>query len=147
MTNAITSYNIRTRNLDDLISHGVGWDRWLDTLWADLSAPTTDPKYPPYNIVELPDNKYQVELAVAGFGMEDLKITIAENRLTVEGSKAKEERQYRVRGLAARNFTRTFALSDNVEVRGASLKNGMLLIDLEYVIPDHKKPKTIPIQN
>lgn len=128
----------------DFFRHGIGWDLW----WTDRhKSGISDTKYPPYNIIEKDEHNYQVELAVAGFGEEDLSITLRDgNLLVIEGKKEKEIRNYRANGIAARNFTRTFSLSDNMQIKGASLKNGMLIIDLEYVIPEEKKPKRIPIQ-
>lgn len=115
--------------------------------------------YPPYNIKKIDDNKYLIEVAVAGFGKQDLEIEIADDKLTIKGNAAaqfdavEEDSagawvfpQFLYQGLASRPFTRTFNLADNVEIRGASLLNGILKIALEAIIPEHKKPKKIDIE-
>ena len=115
--------------------------------------------YPPYNIKKIDDNKYLIEVAVAGFGKQDLEIEIADDKLTIKGNAAaqfdavEEDSagawvfpQFLYQGLASRPFTRTFNLADNVEIRGATLLNGILKIALEAIIPEHKKPKKIDIE-
>ena len=116
--------------------------------------------YPPYNIKKIDDNKYLIEVAVAGFGKQDLEIEIADDKLTIKGNAAaqfdsvEEDSagawvfpQFLHQGLASRPFTRTFNLADNVEIRGATLLNGILKIALEAIIPEHKKPKKIDISD
>jgi molecular chaperone IbpA len=115
--------------------------------------------YPPYNIKKIDDNKYIIELAVAGFGKQDLEIEIADDKLIIKGNVASGEPaeqasngewtwpQVLYQGLAMRPFTRTFTLADNVEIRGASMLNGILKIALEAIIPEHKKPKKVEIND
>ena len=115
--------------------------------------------YPPYNIKKIDDNKYTIELAVAGFGKQDLEIELADDKLIIKGNVASGEPaeqdsngewtwpQVLYQGLAMRPFTRTFNVADNVEIRGASMLNGILKIALEAIIPEHKKPKKIYIQD
>jgi HSP20 family molecular chaperone IbpA len=115
--------------------------------------------YPPYNIKKIDDNKYTIELAVAGFGKQDLEIELADDKLIIKGNVASGEPAERdsngewtwpqvlYQGLAMRPFTRTFNVADNVEIRGASMLNGILKIALEAIIPEHKKPKKINIQD
>ena len=115
--------------------------------------------YPPYNIKKIDENKYVIEMAVAGFGKQDLEIEIVEDRLIIKGNVQSGEPAERdsngewtwpaflYQGLANRPFTRSFNLADNVEIRGASLLNGILKIALEAIIPEHKKPKKVEIQD
>lgn len=105
------------------------------------------PNYPPYNIKKTEENKYQIEMAVAGFSKHELEIEFADDKLIVKG-KASEDNtktEWLHRGIAARNFTHTFALNEQVEIKGAELVNGMLKIILERLIPEHKKPQKIDI--
>jgi molecular chaperone IbpA len=105
------------------------------------------PNYPPYNIKKTDENKYVIEMAVAGFAKNEIEIEFDQDKLIVKGnaSEDKEAKEWLYQGIAARNFTRTFALNDQVEINGAELLNGMLKIALERIIPDSKKPKKIDI--
>ena len=103
------------------------------------------PTYPPYNIKKIDDNKYVIEMAVAGFGKQDIEIELHDGTLTIKGSVSSEEADYIYKGIAERAFTRQFTLADTVEVKNADLINGMLKIWLERFIPDEKKPKKINI--
>ena len=115
--------------------------------------------YPPYNIKKIDENKYLIEMAVAGFGKQDLEIELADDKLIIKGNvqsgePAEQDSKgewtwpaFLYQGLANRPFTRTFNLADNVEIRGASLLNGILKIALEAIVPEHKKPKKIHIQD
>lgn len=98
--------------------------------------------YPPYNIEQVGDSDLRITLAVAGFSMDDLDIEIEHNQLTIRGKQAEDEdRMYLHRGIAARQFQRSFVLADGVEVRDASLDNGLLHIELELVIPQSNARK------
>ena len=110
------------------------------------------PNYPPYNIVKVDDNKYVIELAVAGFGKQNLDIEINDGTLAITGSSHLANMQdedntntYLYKGIADRNFTRKFSIADTVEIKNAELINGMLKIWLENIIPDSKKPKKVDI--
>jgi molecular chaperone IbpA len=106
------------------------------------------PNYPPYNIRKIDDNKYVIEIAVAGFCKSEIDITFEDDKLIVKGSsKNDESSEYLFKGIGARDFTRMFALNDQVEVRGAGLLNGMLQIALERIIPEHKKSKKIDVSD
>jgi molecular chaperone IbpA len=139
-----------TRAFKDLDRFFVGFDPIIKRL-SEAAEQTTKlaQTYPPYNIKKLDENKYSIEIAVAGFGKQDLEIEIADDKLIVKGNTAHNENpyQYLYQGLAARAFTRTFNLADNVEIRGASLLNGILKIALEAIIPEHKKPKKVEIDD
>lgn len=126
---------------------GVGFDR----LFADLdrlmqvSTPNNG-GYPPFNLEKTAETTYRITLAVAGFTDKDIEITQQENALIVSGHKTEEDTaNYLHRGIATRNFKREFVLGDRVEVKTAALKDGMLVIDLNEIVPDEAKPKKIPL--
>ena len=125
----------------------VGFDEHFDhlnQLANEISRNTSG--YPPYNITKLDDTHYAIDLAVAGFCEQDIDIEYAENKLTIKGSlNCAEGAEYVHRGIANRDFTRSFGLNDDVVVTGAELKNGLLTIALERIIPEAKKPKKISI--
>ena len=110
------------------------------------------PNYPPYNIVKVDDNKYVIELAVAGFGKHNLDLEFQNGTLSITGSTQVGDlveeginNTYLYKGIADRSFTRKFNLADTIEIKNAELINGMLKIWLENIIPDSKKPKKIDI--
>jgi molecular chaperone IbpA len=147
----MTEYNslsvYRGDLFDSLTRYGLGWDRFFDSLNPLLDTAVGSSNYPPYNIVDVGDSKYQIEMAVAGFKESELSIETKQNRLTVSGTKdKKEEKTYRFQGLASRAFSRTFVLPEHLVVCGAALKDGILTIDLKYVVPEELKPKQIPIK-
>jgi molecular chaperone IbpA len=107
--------------------------------------------YPPYNIRKLNDTDYIIELAVAGFGKKDIEVKSVENTLTIKSIDKKQEvldEDERVlhQGISKRSFTRSFTVADDVVVKGADLKDGLLSVKLERIIPDEKKPKIIDIK-
>lgn len=144
-----------TRAFKDFDSFFVGFDEIAKKVTAAADqAQTIATKYPPYNLKKIDENKYTIELAVAGFAKQDLEIEIVEDQLIIKGNTTSQDPadpgvmswpQMLHHGLAMRPFTRTFTLSDNVEIRGASLLNGILKIALEAIIPEHKKPKKVDI--
>ena len=107
--------------------------------------------YPPYNIRKISENKYLLELAVAGFGKQDLEIELKDDVLTIKGltdtTESKEDSDYIYKGIASRAFTRSFVLADTVEIWNAQLINGMLKIFLDNIVPESKKPKKINIED
>lgn len=107
------------------------------------------PNYPPYNIKKVDDTHYVIEMAVAGFGQSDIEIEIDGGKLVVKGNVNSDEEadNFLFKGIAARAFTRTFALNDQVEVKDAELFNGMLKIALERLIPEEKKPKKVAVKS
>ena len=138
----------------------VGFDKVAEKMASVADqAQTLAAKYPPYNLKKIDENKYTIELAVAGFAKQDLEIEIVDDKLIIKGNTQSGEPaeqnsagdwtwpQMLHQGLAMRPFTRTFTLSDNVEIRGASLLNGILKIVLEAIIPEHKKPKKVEIKD
>ena len=137
---------MRTFDLAPLYRSTVGFDR----LFSMLDGFEAAPGYPPYNIERTGENDYRITVAVAGFGENELSIEAKENTLTIKGAKqAKEEQNGEVlyQGIAARAFERVFQLADHVQVKAASLENGLLHVDLVREIPEAKKPRQIPIGN
>lgn len=107
------------------------------------------PSYPPYNVKKVDDNHYAIEMAVAGFGQQDIDIEMKDGKLIIRGNLQSEEdsaENFIFKGIANRAFTRTFALEDEIEVKDAEIFNGMLKIVLERLIPEHKQPKKIPVK-
>lgn len=143
------TYNLDTSNFDRFF---VGADAVAKALhdnaaWLANNAATS---YPPFNLKKVEDNKYVIEMAVAGFSKQDIELTLEENKLLIKGStttdtSGDEATAYLHKGIADRGFTRQFTLADNVEIHNANLINGMLKIWLEHVIPESKKPKKIDI--
>ena len=128
--------------------HTVGFDNIFSLMDKFLDDSTmTLPNYPPYNIYKSEDgSKYSIELAVAGFTEEDVEVKYANNTLSIVGNKEeKETDSFLHRGIANRSFTRTFNIADDVIVKGGSLKNGILSVDLERIIPEEKKERIIKI--
>lgn len=103
--------------------------------------------YPPYNLVKHSDDEYVIELSVAGFAIEDINITVDNQKLVVTGDNknVSNEATYIHKGIASRGFTRQFYLAEYIEVVNATIVNGILIINLEKVVPEDKKPKTIKI--
>ncbi len=135
---------MRTYDFTPLWRSSIGFDRLLGLL--DETQRAVDDNYPPYNIERLGEDRYQISLALAGFGPDELAITAEQNVLTVEGRKAdKENREYLYQGISARPFKRQFNLADYVQVTNASFDNGLLRIELVREIPEAMKPRRIAI--
>ena len=126
----------------------VGFDRLFDML-ENSSFGQSQENYPPFDLIKAGDNEYRIELAVAGFKPDELDIIAQENVLIVSGRKSEESGEggpdYIYRGIANRSFERRFALADHIQVRGADLKDGLLVIELVREIPEAMKPKKISI--
>jgi molecular chaperone IbpA len=141
---------MRTFDLAPLYRSTVGFDR-LFSLLDQVTGVEATPGYPPYNIERTGENAYRISVAVAGFSEADLAIEAKENTLQIRGAKKEstEEKKGEVlhQGIAARAFERRFQLADHVEVRGATLENGLLHVDLVRQIPEAMKPRQIPIGN
>ena len=139
--------NRELRIWNDLRPFSVGFDNIFDHFNLHLDN-TRTVNYPPYNINKIDDFNWNIEIALAGFGKKDIDISTAENQLTIKSveSDDKDEKDTIHRGISKRQFTRSFTLADDVVVNGAELKDGMLVIDLEKIVPEEKKPKTIKIK-
>jgi molecular chaperone IbpA len=147
----MTQLEIRTLDLPSFVNQihrqAIGFDNLFDTLNRTFANSRTDGNYPPHNVVKLDDTHYVIEVAVAGFAEEEIDIELKDNVLTVKGEQAKPEQEveYLHKGISARNFTRTFPLAEHIEVKGATVKNGILAIALEQFVPEENKPKKIAI--
>ena len=148
MSNALSIFN-------QLRPVTVGYDNIFDhfeKMFEDdyFNAPTVN--YPPYNIVKTGENKYDVEVALAGYNKKDINIEYADNLLTIKSVKdsnsAKKDSESGVlhKGISKRFFSKTFTIADDTEVKSAELKDGLLKVSLERIIPEAKKPKVIKIQ-
>jgi len=125
----------------------IGFDRALDT-WSHAQTVSSATNYPPYNVIKVDEDNFVVELAVAGFAKTDIDVSTADGKLTVKGELNTEDNDSKFihRGIAARKFTREWALGEYMEVKSAELKDGMLKIDIVRILPEEKKPKTIKIK-
>ncbi len=123
----------------------VGFDRLFDML-ENSSLGQNGENYPPFDLIKLDDNSYRIEIAVAGFGRDEIEVTAQQNVLIVRGQKVEDDGvNYVHRGIANRTFERRFALADHIQVRGADLKDGMLSLELVREIPEAMKPRKIEI--
>lgn len=124
----------------------IGFDNIFDEL-ERITASSAQDNYPPHNIVKLSENKYAIELAVVGFKEDDLELKQQDGILYVNGSKRAVDThtEYLHRGISGRSFKRSFRLSEHVEVKGADLRDGLLVIYLERIVPEEKRPRTIQI--
>jgi molecular chaperone IbpA len=131
-----------------ILNQTLGFENFIrdvETILND-TKPTTN--FPPHNIIKLDENKYVVELAVAGFGKDEIDIHVQNNTLTIKGEKLeKEGYEYLHRGIGTRSFTKSITIADTIEVKGAEYKDGILRVGLENIIPEHKKPRKIEIGN
>jgi molecular chaperone IbpA len=143
------------QDLQKMLGFTVGFDGFFNRLSTVDTAQTS---YPPYNIRKLNELQYVVELALAGFTKDDIEVELTEGTLTVRSAIKKDddggdndevssnnEIGFVHRGIAKRAFSRSFQLSDDIIVKDADLADGMLIVNLERVIPDEKKPRLIPI--
>ncbi len=133
---------------NQLTPFAVGFDRTFDRLWDYASHNLESTGFPPYNIRKDGEYNYVIELALAGFSKNDIEVEVAEGVLTVKSVKdvsdGTDDKLYS--GIANRQFTRKFTLSDDIVVKDGELKDGMLRITLERVIPEEKKPRMITIK-
>ncbi len=133
---------------NDLRPFSVGFDSIFDHFDNHLEyTRSQNQTYPPYNINRIDELNYQIEIALAGFGKKDIDVQYADNQLTIKSvENDKEEKDTIHRGISKRQFTRKFTNADEIEVKGAKMEDGMLLIDLEKIVPEEKKPRTINIR-
>ena len=134
-----------TLGFDNVFDH---FERMFDDDFRTLSVPN----FPPYNIVKTGSNTYDVELALAGYSKKDIDISLEEGVLTIKSIKSKEEKEVEDnngvlhQGIAKRYFSKAFTIADDVEVKAAELKDGLLKVSMERIIPEHKKARTIAIK-
>ena len=142
MFNEANSITLTVPETQDYLSkikrNMIGAEDWFTTFDQHFSQQNN---YPPYNTVKLSNHEYRVEVALAGFKKEDLKVYTQEGKLVIEGEKSGEQKNYMHRGLAQRAFTRTWALPDDLIVKSVNFEDVLLLVDIDRVIPDHKQRK------
>nr|AAR19314.1 putative heat-shock protein [symbiont bacterium of Paederus fuscipes] len=134
-------------SLAPLFRHSIGFDRFND-LFESVLRNEAGSTYPPYNVEKHGDDQYRIVIAAAGFQEEDLELQVERGMLTVSGGKREKSTEsvtYLYQGIAQRAFKLSFRLADHIEVRGASLANGLLNIDLVRLVPEEAKPKRIVI--
>jgi molecular chaperone IbpA len=151
MTNLSTLRNaLQAFDYNHMTPYAVGFDRTFDRLFDYVTHQAESTGYPPYNIQKTEDYKFEIEMALAGFDKKDIEIEVAEGVLTVKSLKDKDTNttdDYTLyKGISQRNFTRKFTLADDIVVKGAELKNGMLTITLERIVPEEKKPQLITVK-
>ena len=146
MTRAISIFNqLRPLSVgfDDVFNQ---FEHMLDTDFTSV------PNYPPYNIIKTGPNNYTIQVALAGYGKKDIDVSFEESVLTVKSVKDKDTKEVEEndgvlhKGIAKRNFSKSFTIADEVEIKGAELKDGLLSVSMERVIPDHKKARKIQIK-
>lgn len=134
-------------NFNQLTPYAVGYDRIFDQLQLYAKNNLQSQGFPPYNIQKGGDTTYTIEMALAGFGKEDITVELTENTLSVRSDKKDESDEYTYhRGISYRKFDRKFTLADDIVVNSAGLENGMLTIELERIIPEEKKPRIIEVK-
>ena len=151
MTNLSTLKNaLQAFDYNHMTPYAVGFDRTFDRLFDYVTHQAESTGFPPYNIQKTEDYKFEIEMAVAGFGKKDIEVEVAEGVLTVKSVKDKDtgatDEYTLYKGISQRNFTRKFTLADDIVVKGAELKDGMLTISLERIVPEEKKPQLITIK-
>ena len=135
----------------ELYNVTVGFDRMFDAITRDYASLNNsinqNSNFPPYNLRKDGDNKYVIEMAVAGFSKDDIKVHLEDGVLSVESrdSKNNDDTEYVHQGIAKRSFKKSWTLSDDIEVKHADLMDGMLIIELEKIFPEGKEPREIPI--
>lgn len=140
---------MRTLDFSPLFRSTVGFDRMQRLLDSAMRVDESNLSYPPYNIEAADEDSYRITMAVAGFGEEDLDITVKENTLVISGKARRDDDKvaYLHRGIAGRSFERRFQLADHIKVTGAGLENGVLAVELVREIPEEMKPRKIAISS
>lgn len=121
----------------------VGFDHLFNEL--EYTAKHSNDHYPPHNIIKTSESDYLIELAVAGFSQDELTVEVKDRTLTVTGEHVSKGRNFIHRGISTKKFKRTFRLSEHVNVHGADIQDGILAIELKYVIPEEMRPRKISI--
>ena len=139
-------------NFNKLTPYAVGFDRVFDQLNQYVADNVQSTGFPPYNIRKEGDYNYVIEMALAGFGKDDIEVEVADSTLSIRSTKkpldedvsSNEDTVYR--GISYRKFERKFTLAEDVVVNEAKLENGMLILNLERVVPEEKKPRLIKVK-
>ena len=142
-----TNWNNFVSAFPQVESRLIGFDRVFDAVNRLHSIEGGQSNsFPPYNIKKLDDENYEITLALAGFKKSELSVVVEDGSLVVKGEQEKSEDEFLHKGIAERNFTRTWALADEVKVSGSKLEDGVLTISLVHEIPEEKKPVDIKIK-
>ena len=143
----MTNLSLRSLDIPSIHKFAVGFYSVFDELMRHTNT-QTNVNYPPYNVVKHSEDKFTIELAVAGFKSGDIEVEVEKNQLTVRGQQSVDldsTVEYLHRGISARSFVRTWTLADHVEVTGAEATDGILRVNLERIVPEEQKPKKIQI--
>ena len=136
-------------DINQFTPFSVGFDRVFDRL-VDYGTTYETGGFPPYNIRKTDDFKHVIEIALAGFSKNEIEVVLTDGVLEIKSVNAITDKDPNDgldhKGIAKRAFTRKFTLADDIEVKDAKLENGLLVIDLEQIVPEHKKPKTIKVK-
>ena len=133
----------------------VGYDDVFDhfeSMFNHQYDSISQPNYPPYNIVKTGKYNYDIQVALAGYGKKDVDVSFENSVLTIKSIKDKDEEEVKDndgvlhKGIAKRMFSKSFTIAEDVEIKGAELKDGLLSVSMERVIPEHKKARTIQIK-
>lgn len=127
--------------------NALGFDNFFDDVDRFLNLEETKSGYPPHNLIKVGEDKYLVEVAIAGFTENELEIFVKDGYLTVKGEKVQKEDtgNYLYKGIGTRNFTKSFKIADTINVIGASIQDGVLSVALVNIIPEHRKERRIEI--
>jgi|TARA_B100001250_G_scaffold337759_1_gene304651 molecular chaperone IbpA len=136
-------------DINQITPFSIGFDRVFDRL-VDYGTTYETGGFPPYNIRKTDDFKHVIELALAGFSKDEIEVVLTDGVLVIKSadllSQTDPNEGLVHKGIAKRSFTRKFTLADDIEIKDAKLKNGLLEIELEQIVPEHKKPKTIKVK-
>ena len=136
-------------DINQITPFSVGFDRVFDRL-VDYGTTYETGGFPPYNIRKTDDFKHVIELALAGFSKDEIEVVLTDGVLVIKSadllSQTNPNEGLVHKGIAKRAFTRKFTLADDIEIKDAKLKNGLLEIELEQIVPEHKKPRTIKVK-
>jgi len=141
--NALTRFD--TTALNQLNRALIGFDRMFNTVETRFQNGTN---YPPYNVIKKSDDSYEIEIAVAGFTLEDIDVEVHQNELTIRGQRSHEDSEdfeYLHRGLAYREFQKSFTLAEHMQVGDAMIQDGILSIKITRIVPEELKPRKIQI--
>ena len=143
----MTQFTIHTLDLPALHRHAIGFDQLFEQLNRTLSG-KSEGNYPPHNVIKTGDDTVTIEVAVAGFAEGEIDIALDKRLLTITGARKRaedENHEYLHRGISSRDFKHTFTLAEHVEVKSATIRDGILAVHLEREVPEEAKPKTIAI--
>lgn len=144
----MTQYQLTTLDLPALHRRTIGFDQLFQELNKVFTNSRADDNYPPHNVIKLDEDHYVIEVAVAGFAESEIDVELDKNRLTIRGEQVKPEIQHEYvhKGISSKSFEKSWPLAEHVEVRAATVKNGILSIALERLVPEEAKPKKIAIE-